>query len=158
MSGYLFIYLVMIPVPICRVERCNSFNILLDMLEHFSSPAKLSLCSYAIAESWLRRLALLKKKGKINYIKILLDEDVIIRHREKLFFIQNICDEIYFSSSHAKVIILENETTELLAIMSCNATNNYRIETYYITNNHEDIERIRGDLNFIFRRNSKSIG
>lgn len=142
-------------IPSVRIVKCDSFSILSAMLEKTNKACDIVICSYAVTEVWMKRLWGLKMSGKVKKITMLLDFDVMSRHREKLLTLQELCDRLYLISSHAKLLLVESEDFSAVAVMSCNATQNYRIETYYVTNREREIENIRGDLAGIFRESIK---
>ncbi len=70
--------------------------------------------------------------------------------------LENVVDNIYLDNTHAKMIMVENDTFQAVAILSANATMNYRVESAYITNRQEEIQQIKNDLQAIYD-NSNSI-
>lgn len=138
------------------LKRVDSWSILMGMLEHTKQPCSIVVCSFAIAEGWIKRLHKLKLSGKIERINVLLDYAVMIRHREKILMMENVVDKIYLDNTHAKMILVENETFQAAAILSANATMNYRVESVYITNRIDEIKTIKQDLEKIYD-NSNSI-
>ena len=77
---------------------------------------------------------------------MVLDRDVIIRHREKLNQLQFVADEVYLTDSHAKVYVCSLNDYSVAVITSANATQNYRNEGYYITDRPEELEAIQDDI------------
>lgn len=138
-----------IKIPSCRIVKYDSFGLLKQMLECTDLPCSITICSYAITESYIKRLLSLKNRNIVTYITLILDYEVMNRHREKVYLLQNIADELYFTDSHAKLMLVENKKFKAVAIMSANATQNYRIETYYVTNRREEIREIKADLSRI---------
>lgn len=138
------------------LKRVDSWSILEGMMEHTSQPCSIVICSFAIAEGWIKRLHKLKKSGKVERITVVLDYAVMIRHREKILMMENVVDKIYLDNTHAKMILVENETFQAAAILSANATMNYRVESVYVTNRTDEIETIKQDLERIYD-NSNSI-
>ena len=143
-------------IPCVMLKRVDSWSILMGMLEHTKQPCSIVVCSFAIAEGWIKRLHKLKLSGKIERINVLLDYAVMIRHREKILMMENVVDKIYLDNTHAKMILVENETFQAAAILSANATMNYRVESVYITNRIDEIKTIKQDLEKIYD-NSNSI-
>ena len=136
--------------------KCDSWSILDGMLSHTEQPCEIVICSFAIAEGWIKRLWKLKLRGKVTHITVVLDRAVMIRHRSKLIMLENVIDKIYFSDTHAKLLAVKSTGHESVAVMSANATMNYRVEAFYVTDRKEDINSIREDLQRIYD-NSKSI-
>jgi hypothetical protein len=126
------------------------------MLQHSGQPCDVVICSFAIAEGWIKRLWKQKKAGRIKSITVVLDYSVMVRHREKLFILENVVDRIFLNNTHAKLILVESPDFSAVAVLSANATMNYRVEAFYVTNNPEDILTIKRDLEAIYD-NSRSI-
>lgn len=138
------------------LKRVDSWSILVGMLQHTKQPCSIVVCSFAIAEGWIKRLHKLKLSGKVERITVVLDYAVMIRHRAKILMMENVVDKIYLDNTHAKMILVENETFQAAAILSANATMNYRVESVYVTNRTDEIETIKQDLERIYD-NSNSI-
>jgi hypothetical protein len=113
-------------------------------LEHAKRAEALTLCSFAMAETFARRL--LRERNKIDRLVFLLDFTIAQRHRSNLLFLQRVADEIYLCHTHAKMILIESKNYTAVALMSANATMNYRYECGYITTNEKDIEILKNDL------------
>lgn len=126
-------------------------------MEHTRQPCSLVVCSFAIAEGWIKRLDRLKQTGKIERITAILDYAVMIRHRPKIIMMENVMDKIYLNNTHAKMILVESSTFQAAAILSANATMNYRVESVYVTNRTDEIQTIKQDLEYIYD-NSNSVG
>lgn len=125
-------------------------------MNHTDQPCEVVICSFAIAEGWIKRLWKLKMKGKITHITVVLDRAVMIRHRSKLIMLENVIDKIYFTDSHAKLLAVKSTGFEAVSVMSANATMNYRVEAFYVTDRPQEIKSIREDLQRIYD-NSRSI-
>lgn len=105
----------------------------------------------------MRQLMNLRHQFKISKIIMVLDRDVIIRHREKLNQLQFIADELYLTDSHAKVYICSSDNYKIAVITSANATQNYRNEGYYITDRPEEVNTIEADVRDILGESSRII-
>lgn len=109
-----------------------------------------------MAEGWIKRLSVLKTKGRVERITVIIDYAVMTRHRPKMIMLQNVVDNIYLNNTHAKMILVESSSFAAAAVLSANATMNYRIESAYVTNRTDEIENLKQDLNTIYG-NSNSI-
>lgn len=98
----------------------------------------------------------MKETGRINKVTVVLDYAVMVRHREKMILLENIVDRLLLHNTHAKLIMIESVDFKAVAVMSANATMNYRTEAYYVTDRQEDINKIREDLEKIYD-NSRAI-
>ncbi len=138
------------------LRRLDSWSILEGMMEHTTQPCSVVICSFAIAEDWIKRLYRLKKKGKLEKITVVLDNVIMTRHRQKVIMLENIVDEIYLNDTHAKMIVIENKVFQAAALISANATMNSRIESAYVTNRTDEIVTIKQELKQIYD-NSRAI-
>ena len=143
-------------IPSISIERVDSWSILEGMLDYSRHPADVVICSFAMAEGWIKRIWRMKETGRIKKITVVLDYAVMIRHREKMILLENIVDEIFLNNSHAKLITVDSLDFSAVAVMSANATMNYRIETSYVTDRPEEVRKIKGDLEKIYG-NSRAI-
>lgn len=105
----------------------------------------MTLCSFAMAEAFARKL--LRERNKIDRLVLLLDFTIAQRHRSNLLFLQRVADEVYLCHTHAKMVLVESKTYTAAALMSANATMNYRYECGYITTCIDDIIVLKNDLN-----------
>lgn len=138
------------------LQRVDSWSILEGMLEHTGTPCSIVVCSFAIAEGWIKRLDKLKKSGRVKRITVVLDYAVMVRHRPKILMMENVVDKIYLDNTHAKMILVENKSFQTAAILSANATMNYRVESAYVTNRIDEIQTLKKHLQKIYD-NSNSI-
>lgn len=151
MSGVL----LFMEIPSVRIERCNSFNILEGILEHLPDGADVFVCSYAVTDVWLRRLQVLRMSGRIARVGFLLDFDVMSRHRALMLQLHAVCDEVYMAETHAKMIIARSGGKCIAAVMSANATQNYRTEVYYVTDRPIETASLERQLGDILARAAK---
>ena len=98
-----------------------------------------------MAEAFARKL--LRERNRIGRLVLLLDFTIAQRHRRDLFFLQRVADEVYLCHTHAKMMLIESKNYTAAALMSANATMNYRYECGYITTRPDDIMLLKNDLN-----------
>lgn len=134
-----------------RIARQNSMNMLRQIVAKVGKGAEITVLSYSVTDGWLRQLMKLKEEMEIAKVTIILDRDVMIRHRQLLNQLENIADEIYLSDSHAKAYLAQGKDYELAVITSANATQNYRNECFYTTDRPTEIARIKADIGEILR-------
>lgn len=135
-----------IKVPEVRVCRQNSMNILKQIAEMAGKGCEIVVISYSVTDGWLRQLQHLCNVMEVSKTTLILDHDVMVRHREKLIQIQNSVDECYLTDSHAKMYFAKGKERTIAVITSANATNNYRNECYYATDRPEEIRSIEDDI------------
>ncbi len=141
-----------IEVNTVRVARQNSMNMLRQIVAMVGKGAKVTVISYSVTDGWLRQLMKLKEEMEIEKVTVILDRDVMIRHRQLLNQLQNVADEIFLSDSHAKAYIAQGKEYEVAVITSANATQNYRNECFYTTDRPAEIQRLKDDVGTILRQ------
>lgn len=141
-----------IEVNTVRVARQNSMNMLRQIVAMVGKGAKVTVLSYSVTDGWLRQLMKLKEEMEIEKVTVILDRDVMIRHRQLLNQLQNVADEIFLSDSHAKAYIAQGKEYEVAVITSANATQNYRNECFYTTDRPAEIQRLKDDVGTILRQ------
>lgn len=136
-------------IPGVRISRQNSMQMLRQIVGMTGKGSSLTIFSYSVTDGWLRQLMKLREEMEVESITLVLDRDVMIRHREKLTQIQQVADEAWLTDSHAKVYFSRGKTRTIALITSANATNNYRNECYYGTDRPEETRQIERDINAI---------
>lgn len=141
-----------IEVNTVRVARQNSMNMLKQIVAMVGKGATVTILSYSVTDGWLRQLMKLKEDMEIAKVTVILDRDVMIRHRQLLNQLENVADDIYLSDSHAKAYLAIGKQYELAVITSANATQNYRNECFYTTDRPAELERLKADVGEILRQ------
>lgn len=141
-----------IEVNSVRIARQNSMNMLKQIVAMVGKGAEITVLSYSVTDGWLRQLMKLKEEMEIAKVTIILDRDVMIRHRQLLNQLESVADEIYLSDSHAKAYLAIGKQYELAVITSANATQNYRNECFYTTDRPRELERLKADVGEILRQ------
>lgn len=134
-----------------RVARQNSMNMLKQIVAMVGKGATVTILSYSVTDGWLRQLMKLKEEMAIEKVTVILDRDVMIRHRQLLNQLQSVADEIFLSVSHAKAYIAQGKSYEVAIITSANATQNYRNECFYTTDRPAELERLKTDVGTILQ-------
>jgi len=141
-----------IEVNSVRIARQNSMNMLRQIVAMVGKGCEITVLSYSVTDGWLRQLIKLKEEMEIAKVTIILDRDVMIRHRQLLNQLESVADEIYLSDSHAKAYLAIGKQYELAVITSANATQNYRNECFYTTDRPAELERLKADIGEILRQ------
>ena len=120
--------------------------------------SELVIFSYSVTDGWLRQLMKLREEMEVRRITLVLDRDVMVRHREKLVQIQQVADEAWLTDSHAKVYLSRGKNRTIAVITSANATNNYRNECYYATDRPAELQQIGRDIRTILEASDRIAG
>lgn len=91
------------------LERISSMTIVREIIDHTGVVDELLIFSYSVTDVWIRQLLNLRHEKSIGKIIMVLDYDVMIRHREKLNQLQFVADEVYLTDTHAKVYIAKKQ-------------------------------------------------
>ena len=145
-------------IPGVRVCRTNSMQMLRQITQMTGTGSELVIFSYSVTDGWLRQLLKLRQEYQVQHITLVLDREVMIRHREKLMQIQRVADACYLTDSHAKVYLSRGKSRSIALITSANATNNYRNECYYGTDRPGEIEQITRDIRAILEASDRIAG
>lgn len=145
-------------IPGVRVSRTNSMQMLRQITQMKGKGSELVIFSYSVTDGWLRQLMKLRQEYQVQHITLVLDREVMIRHREKLMQIQRVADACYLTDSHAKVYLSKGMERSIALITSANATNNYRNECYYGTDRPAEIEQITRDIRGILETSNRITG
>lgn len=145
-----------IQIPSIHIGKIDSWSILEAMMQRSTEPCSVVICSFAIAEGWIKRLLKLKAAGRITSITVVLDRAVMIRHRSKIILMESVMDHIYLNDTHAKALLVESPGYSAAAVMSANATMNYRIEAFFVSDKAEHVNTIKEDLKRIYD-NSRAV-
>lgn len=124
-------------------------NILRQITAMAGHGCSIVIMTYSVTDGWLRQLMKLIGEFQVAKTVLVLDRDVMIRHREKLLQIERIATECHLTDSHAKMYYANGPDGAVAVITSANATNNYRNECYYATARPEEIRSIESDIRTI---------
>lgn len=105
---------------------------LLPILLEQIGTAAVRIATFNISEDSLRPLFFLAEKKEISELLLLLDMNVKRHKIDMLFFAANITEKIRLSSTHMKVMLIENENWNIGVVGSANMNNNPRYEAGFI--------------------------
>lgn len=142
-------------IPGVHISRQNSMQMLRQIVQMTGTDSELVIFSYSVTDGWLRQLLKLRTEYQVRHITLVLDREVMIRHREKLIQIGRVADTCFLTDSHAKVYLSRGTTRTIALITSANATNNYRNECYYGTDRPAEIEQISRDIRTILEASDR---
>ena len=133
------------------ITRIDNFTPIDRMLEQTKEPVSLIVGSFAVVEGWLKRMFRLKEQGKVIRLELVLNSSILTRHREMILLLEQICDAVYLTETHAKFVYLYTVSPpptdfQLVTIMSANATANYRVESYVMTDDRAVVNKIKQDI------------
>ncbi|MDR1984088.1 MAG: hypothetical protein LBQ28_04625 [Prevotellaceae bacterium] len=127
------------------LRKTDAWTIVNTLISKVERADKLTICSFAVAEAFARKL--LRERSKIKHLTLMLDFTIAKRHRSNLLFLEQVADEIYLCNTHAKLVLLESPDVSGVAVMSANATMNLRYECGFISYEKNLIDTVINDLN-----------
>ena len=96
------------------ITRIDNFTLIDRMLEKAPGPVDLTIGSFAVVEGWLKRMFRLKDRGKVRNLELVLNSSILTRHREMIFMLEEICDGVYLTETHAKFVFLSTPPPHLI--------------------------------------------
>jgi hypothetical protein len=110
-----------------------SMHDLVKVLVDQVAPCNLYLSTWSMTEFPLRQILQLQMDGLLTSVNMLLDKKSKVRYPAVYQLAQNISNTISLTDVHAKVTILEGNSSTITIINSQNWTENKRIETGWIS-------------------------
>lgn len=111
-----FVYMLELLELSLRVCRINSMQLLRQLLFKCDTNIEVMVFSYSITDGWMRQLQKLRREYDIVYVTLVLDRDVMIRHREKLVQLQCVAEAVYLTDSHAKLYYVKSDNYQAVTI------------------------------------------
>ena len=111
-----------------------------DLLFHLLSitgPAEVCITTWAISETAARLLYQAKEEGLVLGLYGIFDRRLPARKPKVAQFIERFFDKTILLDCHAKMFVLMNDRYTVSCCMTCNYSNNRRIETGHICTNPE---------------------
>lgn len=102
-------------------------DLMLYLLE-ITGPANVILSTFSISEAAIRAMFDATERGYIRSLKCLFDHTIQKNKLSLLFFAHNVVTEIFISSNHSKVLLIENDRWTISVVASANMTPNPRKE------------------------------
>lgn len=126
----------------------------LPILLDWCGPAIVRVATFNISEDSLRPMFFLKDEGKIKDLSLLLDMNVKRHKLDILLFAANIADSVRISSTHMKVLLVENDLFRGGLVGSANMNNNPRYEAGVAFSDTKMFDYYRDCFDEIFKNDS----
>ncbi len=121
-------------IPYVHKGKWAIHELLPILLSHISN-AVVRIATFNISEDSLRPLFFMMERKEISALHLLLDLNVKRHKLDILLFANNITPDIRLSSTHMKVMLVENESKIVGVVGSANMNNNPRYEAGFIFTN-----------------------
>jgi hypothetical protein len=105
-----------------------------------TGPAHVTIATFNISEESLRAFFFLQEKGLITKLTFLLDTSIKRHKLELLLFAANITAEIYITSNHAKVMLVEGGEKQYGVVSSMNMNNPIRWEAGFVFSDRDNFD------------------
>ena len=115
-----------------NVASHHIFDFIIDEMKRADN---MIISSFAITDQYVRRL--IRNQERISRITLFLDFTIASRNARVTQFAALNVAELFLTNNHSKTIYEKNANTEMLAVMSNNATNNLRYESGIIFRDHD---------------------
>lgn len=118
-------------------QKKSSLHHVIDKLITLTGPADVHIVSYSVSDAALRTLCTLKTKGAIKNLSFILDDSVKKHKLSLCVFASNFSEKVMFTSTHIKLVCIENQSHKIAVLTSANLTENLRSELYEIVSDPE---------------------
>ena len=116
--------------------------------------ASVRIATFNISEDSLRPLFFMMERKEISELRLLLDMNVKRHKIDMLFFAAYITPEIRLSSTHMKVMLIENDNWNIGVVGSANMNNNPRYEAGFIFTDNPNYRYFRNVFEDIYENDS----
>lgn len=117
----------------------NMHELLIALME-LTGKAKVYISSYAMNETAVRTLSLLKENGLIKNLYCIVDNRSDVRSAGSLQVLRSISDFLCLAPCHAKVTVIDGEHEQITIIGSANYTENNRYEVGIVCKGEASVE------------------
>ncbi len=102
--------------------------------------------TYSTSEEFLRRMDIMKSKGKIKRSVLLADLKAAYKTLQLNALIKNTFDEVYLTENHSKVILVSGGGLHVSVCTSQNQTRGNRLEAGMITTDRDIFAKLHSSI------------
>ena len=100
-------------------ERFQEIELLTQLLNDRKG-ATVRVSTFSVNEYFIRRVVQLKDQGVISRITLLADSTVHKNARSLVLFASNVFDEVFLTTNHSKLLLIENAGIDTAVVSSAN--------------------------------------
>lgn len=126
-------------------------EVLMYIADMFDDGCDVHITSFSIGEEFGRAIHWLKENKKVNNLRVILDHSVKANKQHYLLFSQQVIDELYFTSIHAKVMLIKGHRFSVVVHSSANFSINPRWECTLISYDEEMYNTLLAQFNEIVK-------
>ncbi len=89
---------------------------------------------------------MLKNKGLIGTVTVVLDFKAILKTQKLMHFARNVFSELYYAKTHAKIVLVENQSHNISITGSQNFTKGNREENGLIMNDFNVFDKYKTEI------------
>ena len=119
---------------------------IIEKLTEFTGKADLKIMSFSVGEEFVRKIHMLKKKGRIKSAELVFDFKAAEKTARTNTLTTTVFDRVCYCANHAKVVVVAGEQQTCTVLTSQNGTRGTRNEAYFITNKGDIAEYVRRKL------------
>ncbi len=113
--------------------------------------ADITIMTFSISEEFIRKVWILKEMNLIGKTTLVIDFKAIQKTQQLVRFSQNVFDDIYFSRTHAKVVLINSPTYQVSITGSQNATRGNRAESGIVSTDPEIYKKLETEIQHIIK-------
>ena len=140
-------------IPYVHKGKWAIHELLPILLSHIGI-ATVKIATFNISEDSLRPLFFLVEDKKVKELKLLLDMNVKRHKLDMLLFANSITSNIRLSSTHMKVMLIENNKYKVGVVGSANMNNNPRYEAGFFFSNESHYKYFNDAFTQVYENDS----
>ncbi len=130
----------------------NMHEALVSLLR-LTGPATVDILTYSMTDYPMRIISTLAENKTITGLRLILDFTVS-RTPALDQFVKSFCPGIKYTSSHAKILLVKNESWNIVLLGSANFTRNNRFENYIVFSDRNTFEDYLKIYNTIYEQSN----
>ena len=115
-------------VPFFSEGRWSLYH-LFSFILSITGPANVKISSFSLSEAAIRTFFTEKQNGNILDIKLLIDTTIPSRKPDLTLFVSDFIKDIRLIPNHSKLVLVQNDTWNVVIVSSQNLTPNPRLES-----------------------------
>lgn len=119
----------------------------LERLLQFTGTSRVLVSTYSVGEEFLRRCHLLRQRGLISRLLIIVDTKAADKTARLNVMVRRVADEVRLCQNHSKVLLVDGLKLSVLVLTSQNQTRGNRLENYTVIRNTAIFDSILESLN-----------
>lgn len=140
-----------VPLQAFVTDRLQLGDVLEKLLQYCGS-SRVIVSTYSTGEEFLRRVAQLRRSGRILHLTIIADWKAAEKTARLHGMLHRLCDELILANNHSKVMLIEGDI-RVASLLSQNQTRGNRLENYTIIHDSGIWDSLNDSLSSLRKQN-----